>query len=79
MDCSLAADITTKIPRSLRQLSNQQLHQRLVSLGERPGPITDLTRPAYLAYLVKLEAGIQPAGNSEYKGVLLGYRENCKK
>ena len=66
-------DITTKIPRSLQQLSSEQLHQQLVSLGERPGSIIDLTRPAYLAYLVKLEAGTQPAGNSRYKGVLLGY------
>ena len=71
MDCSFAADITTQIPRQLHQLSNQELQQRLVAFGEQPGPVTDLTRSAYLAYLSKLEAGIQPAGNSGYKGEMV--------
>lgn len=67
-NCSFAADITTQIPRHLHNLTNQELRQRLVARGEQPGPITELTRPAYLVYLSKLEAGIQPAGNTGYKG-----------
>ena len=73
-DCSFAADITTQIPRHLRSLTNQELRQRLVSLGEQPGPVTELTRRAYLVYLSKLEAGVQPAGNAGYKGQLCGGR-----
>lgn len=67
-NCSFAADITTQIPRHLHSLTNQELRQRLVARGEQPGPITELTRAAYLVYLSKLEAGIQPAGNTGYKG-----------
>ena len=59
---------TIKIPRHFHRLTNQELRQRLLDRGERPGPVTELTRAAYLLYLAKLEAGIQPAGNTGYKG-----------
>lgn len=72
-NCSFAADITTQIPRHLHTLTDQELRQRLVARGEQPGPITELTRPAYLVYLSKLEAGIQPAGNTGYKGQHVSY------
>lgn len=67
-NCSVAADITTQIPCHLHGLTNQELRQRLIARGEQPGPVTELTRSAYLVYLAKLEAGIQPAGNTGYKG-----------
>jgi hypothetical protein len=68
LDCSFAADIQVKIPEKLRSLTESELRERLVALGERPGPITPSTKVAYLAYLAKLEAGVQPAGNKGYKG-----------
>ena len=57
LDCSYAASITVLIPPSLHKLSNTDLRERLIHLGEQPGPITNFTRPAYLTYLAKLEAG----------------------
>ena len=68
LDCSFAADIRVQIPEKLRSLTESELRERLVALGERPGPITPSTKVAYLAYLAKLEAGVQPAGNKGYKG-----------
>ena len=68
LDCSFAADIQVCIPEKLRSLTESELRERLVALGERPGPITPSTKVAYLAYLAKLEAGVQPAGNKGYKG-----------
>lgn len=75
LDCSFAADIRVQIPDKLRSLTESELRERLVSLGERPGPITPSTKVAYLAYLAKLEAGVQPAGNKGYKGEKDGRRE----
>ena len=68
MDCSFAADIQVRIPEKLKSLTESELRERLVALGERPGPITPSTKVAYLAYLAKLEDGLQPAGNKGYKG-----------
>ena len=68
LECSFVADIKVRIPESLRDLSDIQLREKLVSLGERPGPITPSTKVAYLSYLAKLEAGVQPPGNKGYKG-----------
>ncbi len=51
-------------------LTNIELRQKLVELGEEPGPVNDHTRGAYLKYLDKLQRGIQPAGNNGYKGQL---------
>lgn len=65
---SFATEQTTKVPNHLHRLTNLELRQRLLDRGEQPGPVTDLTRSAYLIYLTKLEAGIQPAGNTGYKG-----------
>ena len=69
-DASFVAGIDTQVPARLHQLTNQQLRQSLIDRGEQPGPVTDHTRSAYLLYLTKLEAGIQPAGNTGYKGQL---------
>ena len=56
------------VPLSIAQLSNEQLRSRLVELGEQPGPVNSSTRHAYLNYLTKLLAGVQPTGNKGYKG-----------
>ena len=58
----------TLIPPHIQRLSNEQLRKALQERGEQPGPVTDTTRSAYLLYLVKLEAGVQPSGNTGYKG-----------
>lgn len=69
LDCSYAASITVPIPPSLHKLSNSDLRERLVHLGEQPGPITNFTRPAYLTYLAKLEVGgVKPLGHSNCNG-----------
>ena len=69
LDCSYAASITVPIPPSLHKLSNLDLRERLVHLGEQPGPITNFTRPAYLTYLAKLEVGgVKPLGHSNCNG-----------
>lgn len=56
------------IPPAVAQLTNEQLRSRLVELGEEPGPVNSFTRHAYLNYLTKLLAGVQPSGNKGYKG-----------
>ena len=56
------------IPPAVAQLTNEQLRSRLVELGEEPGPVNPFTRHAYLNYLTKLLAGVQPTGNKGYKG-----------
>lgn len=68
MDCSFAKELQVKIPRHIRKLKDIELVDRLISLGEDPGPITESTRKAYMVYLTKLESGVHPAGNSGYKG-----------
>ena len=53
---------------NLSLLTNSELREKLLSLGEQPGPITDLTRGAYIKYLMKILQGVQPSGNQGYKG-----------
>lgn len=68
LECSFAADIEVTVPETLTGLTDSQLRERLVELGEIPGPITPSTKIAYLMYLAKLERGVQPTGNKGYKG-----------
>jgi len=42
------------IPGHIARLTDAELRQKLVSLGERPGPIMDSTRQAYQSYLNKI-------------------------
>ena len=56
--------------RSNSSYTNQELREKLISLGEQPGPVNDSTRSAYLSYLEKIQAGIQPTGNKGYKGIV---------
>jgi ankyrin repeat protein len=53
---------------NLSSLSNEQLRDKLLSYGERPGPINNNTRKAYITYLEKIISGIQPCGNHGYNG-----------
>ena len=57
-----------KVSQSILAMNNDELRDKLLSLGEKPGPICESTRPAYLSYLAKICAGSQPSGNSGYKG-----------
>ena len=56
------------IPQDILAMSDVELRDRLVSLGEQPGPVNSGTRSAYQAYLAKVLAGVQPKGNKTYKG-----------
>lgn len=56
------------VPQRILKLSNLELREKLLTLGERPGPINEVTRSAYQSYLAKIQAGIQPSGNSGYRG-----------
>ena len=56
------------IPQDILAMSDVELRDKLVSLGEQPGPVNSGTRSAYQAYLAKVLAGVQPKGNKTYKG-----------
>ncbi|XP_064392355.1 ankyrin repeat and LEM domain-containing protein 1-like isoform X2 [Halichondria panicea] len=57
LECSFVGEKQTAIPSDVLQLSNTQVWDRLIALGEKPGPINDFTRTAYLVYLTKLQSG----------------------
>ena len=59
------------IPEWILRMTNEELKEKLVSLGEQPGPINGATRSAYQLYLSKIQEGIQPTGNKGYKGMSL--------
>ena len=62
------SSVRVSIPAEIQRLSDQMLREKLVLLGEQPGPITASTRLGYQTYLAKIQAGIQPAGTKGYKG-----------
>ena len=45
---------------NLQQLTNSMICNELIKKGEKPGPINDLTRGAYLRYLHKVNNGLLP-------------------
>lgn len=59
------------VPQRILKMSNEELRDQLLSLGERPGPVNKFTRSAYQSYLAKIQAGIQPSGNSGYRGEVI--------
>ena len=65
LDC---VEIKPFKPTPFLKLTNPQLRDKLIELGEEPGPINEHTRGAYLKYLEKILQGVQPAGNKGYKG-----------
>ena len=60
--------VSVSPPSWIVRLSNGELREKLLSLGEHPGPVDDSTRAAYQVYLAKVQAGVQPRGNRGYKG-----------
>ncbi len=54
------------ISSDVLKLSNTQLRDRLITLGEKPGPIDDFTRTAYLVYLTKLQSGSAEATRASH-------------
>lgn len=56
-DESAHKELPVQVPDFLRQLSNDALRRKLVSMGDNPGPINNGNRPLYLRYLTRLEAG----------------------
>ena len=63
--CTLAEEEDTQ------QLTNSMLRSELIKMGEKPGPINELTRGAYLRYLQKMKSGLLPKQtqdtNSKYQ------------
>eukprot|EP00794_Sanderia_malayensis_P010155 gene10155-11192_t len=46
------------VPDEMHLLSLEEIKERLIKAGERPGPITNATKNIYLKQLVKIEAGL---------------------
>lgn len=66
--CDSSMSVSVSPPSWILRLSNSELREKLLALGEHPGPINDSTRAAYQVYLAKVQAGVQPKGNRGYKG-----------
>ncbi|KAH9365740.1 hypothetical protein HPB48_009599 [Haemaphysalis longicornis] len=47
-----------EVPPELRALTNEEIFERLKSLGDAPGPVTNGTRAAYLNLLARLSLGL---------------------
>ena len=58
------ADITLN-DTSEDYLTNSMLRAELIQIGEKPGPINELTRGAYLRYLHKARNGLLPVQTQE--------------
>ena len=61
-DVSLMESTSTEhsivVPEEIKLLPVEELRQRLVKAGEKPGPITDNTRNVYMKHLARIEAGV---------------------
>jgi len=53
-------DTTIIVEEDDQQLTNSMIRSELIKMGEKPGPINDLTRGAYLRYLQKVKSGLLP-------------------
>ena len=58
--CYTLNDTSTDVALDLDELTNSMLRCELIKMGEKPGPINDLTRGAYLRYLHKAKNGLLP-------------------
>ena len=63
-DASLHDDTMVE-GEDLQQLTNTMLRDELIRMGEKPGPINELTRCAYLRYLHKVKSGLLPTQTKE--------------
>ena len=66
-----SSDTTVEIPPSVLALTNMELKDRLISLGEKPGPISDTTRRVYQKHLVKIESACVDNKNKVYIKIYL--------
>ena len=61
-DVSLVDSTNTEnsvvVPDEIKALTSDDLKQRLVKAGEKPGPITEGTKNIYIKHLAKVEAGL---------------------
>lgn len=71
--CYTINDITLHDTTSAQeelQFTNSMLRAELIKMGEKPGPVNELTRDAYLRYLHKVKSGLVPTqsqgSNSKY-------------
>ena len=55
-------DNTIVIPEDVKELDAEELKQRLVKAGEKPGPINDTTKNIYMKHLARVEAGVVQKG-----------------
>lgn len=60
----------------LQQLTNSMLRTELVKLGEKPGPINELTRGAYLRYLNKMKNGLLPVQTQDTNSKFFKMKNN---
>ena len=54
----------------LRSLTDQQLREELIKIGEQPGPITQITRPLYIRYLTKVNQDPTLQSSNCFQGYL---------
>ncbi|KAI6655885.1 Ankyrin repeat and LEM domain-containing protein 1 [Oopsacas minuta] len=54
----------------LHTLSDQQLREELIKIGEQPGPITEMTRTLYLRYLSKVKQDPTLQSSNCFQGYL---------
>ncbi|XP_042895711.1 ankyrin repeat and LEM domain-containing protein 1 isoform X2 [Parasteatoda tepidariorum] len=66
-DFSFIPDDSVVISNSFKELSNLEIYQELLKLGDMPGPISDHTRDLYLKRLFKIKSGIYILPLSEPK------------
>ena len=70
-NCGFEETRPTTVSAEVRKLSDSQLREHLISLGEQPGPINESTRIAYMVYLTKLKSSGcsgNTASNTDGKG-----------
>ena len=66
-------DTIVEVPPAVLSLTNMELKDRLVSLGERPGPVSDTTRRVYQKHLVRLMASTTSSTSSDQKQKVLSF------
>ena len=73
-NCGFEETRSTTVSAEVRKLSDSQLREHLISLGEQPGPINESTRIAYMVYLTKLKTSgcsSNTALNTDGKGMCM--------
>lgn len=63
---STNTDHSVIVPDELKALDTEELKQRLVKAGEKPGPITENTKNIYIKHLARIEAGVTNKGQVRF-------------